>query len=516
LSAPRIAHNQLCLIETTPSELIVKKMDHQDDSSLARIPVDILKSIFSWISQNSIDACLLKQTNRFMNWLLVEYVGWEERTTMNIQVPLHHDAPLIVKHLPPLDAEYKKTMALIALKHGQFHNFECLHEQSVPITVGHVVAPVEGGHLDCFERIVHHAQADQLDGRLYKAAINKALHKATLHGRRNIVNYILVTQKAHLNHNSDSAILNACANGRMDIIKLLEVHGLRIVDTCAKSAFRVASANGCLKVVQYIHKIAKEQLNRLQISDAFNAAATSSLNLELLKYLHSLGAGHVNRANVVTPSRAGRLEIVKFLHSKGADVHYMNDSALVEACEYGHLETVKFLCSIGLDVHILQSMPLRRAVGVGYVEVVKYLHSVGSDIHVMDDYAFRTACLQGDLEMAKFLHSVGANIHADNDSAIRWASHNGFLELVVYLHSIGADIHVDDDGPFRWACRNGHLKVVAFLHSIGANIHAENDYGMQWAIIKKHTDVVEFLQLLEFDATNLHHKTPDPMGPQVS
>lgn len=85
---------------------------------------------------------------------------------------------------------------------------------------------------------------------------------------------------------------------------------------------------------------------------------------------------------------------------------------------------------------------------------------------------------------------------------------------LVHLHSIGANVHAGDDIPFRWASGEGHLKIVKFLWSVGGvNVHAQDNHAMRWATANGQPEVIEFLKSLDCDATNLHHKTPDPMGP---
>ena len=102
----------------------------------------------------------------------------------------------------------------------------------------------------------------------------------------------------------------------------------------------------------------------------------------------------------------------------------------------------------------------------GHLEVVKYLIKNGANVHAMNDKALICASNNGHLEIVKYLIKNGANVHADNDYALRYASNNGHLEIVKYLIKNGANVHAMNDLSLGWASKNGYLEIVKYLESI--------------------------------------------------
>jgi hypothetical protein len=144
-------------------------------------------------------------------------------------------------------------------------------------------------------------------------------------------------------------------------------------------------------------------------------------------------------------SKVGELALVIWLFSKyDFDIYAINDS-FVWACANGHLE------------------------------VVKYLFERGAEIHFVNDSALREASQAGQLNIVKYLVEKGADIHAGLNYSLRWASENGHFEVVKYLVESGADIHAEQDYALRWAVNGGHFKIVKYLVEMGANIHANGN-----------------------------------------
>lgn len=56
-----------------------------------------------------------------------------------------------------------------------------------------------------------------------------------------------------------------------------------------------------------------------------------------------------------------------------ADVHFIDDAALRNACHAGRLALVRMLLEQGADVHARDGMPLALAAGGGHLALVQYL-----------------------------------------------------------------------------------------------------------------------------------------------
>jgi ankyrin repeat protein len=130
----------------------------------------------------------------------------------------------------------------------------------------------------------------------------------------------------------------------------------------------------------------------------------------------------------------------------------------------------------------------------GHTDIVKLLIENGADIHAIDDYALIYASENGHTDIVNLLIENGADIHAKDDYALIWASKKGYIEIVKLLIENGANIHAKDDYALRWASENGHTDIVKLLIKSGADIHAKDDYALIWASANGHTDIAKLLK----------------------
>lgn len=158
------------------------------------------------------------------------------------------------------------------------------------------------------------------------------------------------------------------------------------------------------------------------------AAAVSRGNLEMVKYLISLGA-EVNLPKGFMPPLnqavlSGHTEIVKCLIEKGANVNQKYDwSALIEAARNDRVEIVKILIKAGADVNaraydgwtVLMAAAGNtiRYDGKARLEIVKILIENGADVNGRDDDEELTVLMIARSnerhEIVKLLEENGAN-----------------------------------------------------------------------------------------------------------
>ena len=83
----------------------------------------------------------------------------------------------------------------------------------------------------------------------------------------------------------------------------------------------------------------------------------------------------INNMNIhkrlIEASKEGQLDAVIKSIEQGANIHAMNDLALIWASENGHLDVVKYLVEQGANIHALGDYALRLASENGHLEVVK-------------------------------------------------------------------------------------------------------------------------------------------------
>ena len=66
---------------------------------------------------------------------------------------------------------------------------------------------------------------------------------------------------------------------------------------------------------------------------------------------------------------------------------------------------------------------------------MEYLINHGADIHAVNDYALIFASKNGHIAVVKYLVNHGANVHAKNNKALKYASRYSHLNVMEFLQS---------------------------------------------------------------------------------
>lgn len=173
----------------------------------------------------------------------------------------------------------------------------------------------------------------------------------------------------------------------------------------------------------------KHMINSGIKSDLAVFKAIEYNKLEVLKYLHSIGADfHNSIEEVRTYANLNRstYNITRHILSFGRDIP---DDCMHLACMYGHLEIVQFLISIGINA---TQDNIHTAFKKGHLEVIKYLYSIGVKL----DLAVHRAIQNNQIEVLKYLHSIDA----DFNNSIMEATECGNIDILKYLISIGQPV----------------------------------------------------------------------------
>ena len=128
-------------------------------------------------------------------------------------------------------------------------------------------------------------------------------------------------------------------------------------------------------------------------------------NINLVKYLVEKGSDiHTEGDLPLRVSISyGHLNIVKYLTKKGANIHARNDCAFRWACDEGYIDIVKFLYEKGSNIHVLDECALRWACSREHKEIVKFLIEKGSNIHIWNDTIIKMAINKKNNEIIKIL-----------------------------------------------------------------------------------------------------------------
>ncbi len=215
-------------------------------------------------------------------------------------------------------------------------------------------------------------------------------------------------------------------------------------------ALRKASAKGYLEMVKYL--VEKGADIHARNEDALIGASEYG-HLEIVKYLTEQGADiHAdNDAALKSANQYGHTEVVQYLESVMAT--QINQSNIYKKKTYSGYKN-----KLNIELY--------EAVNKGNFEKMKELIEQGADIDYLDSSALRTASRKGYLEIVKYLVEKGANIHAQEDHPVRWASKNGHLAIVKYLVEKGANINSKDSEALKMATEFGHTDVVKYLQSL--------------------------------------------------
>lgn len=213
-------------------------------------------------------------------------------------------------------------------------------------------------------------------------------------------------------------------------------------------------------------------------SDRVMVAAVVGGNLDLVKYLHSIGKSFPPAA-VDSAISCGSPEMVKYLYSLNVPLiseqmvwnyrtkDYQKHNSIGQIIWNRHLEVFQFLHSVGAftgtDYFVVDAVS--NLIHLGRVEIIKYLYSIGW--RPKSDNVQESSCLNqsiivaarsGYVDVIKFLHSIGIKMTVDvMDGAISY----GQFEVVEFLHSVGvkftpAAVHI--------AIADNKIKMVKYVH----------------------------------------------------
>ena len=196
------------------------------------------------------------------------------------------------------------------------------------------------------------------------------LYAAALHDNVDVLRYLLETGALDVDeedHDGDTPLINACAFGRLDVVKVLvEVGGAEVdVALRGRGPLYWACDGGHMDVVRFL----------------LEAGAWGGLEAD----------GGVGISAMLAGAERGRVEVVRLWLDLGLDVDGVDgggDTVLFRASRGSHVELVRMLVEeAGADVDKAGyggMTPLYVASTIGNVDIVRMLLDAGADVEICD------------------------------------------------------------------------------------------------------------------------------------
>ncbi|KAJ3045010.1 RNA-splicing factor [Rhizophlyctis rosea] len=167
--------------------------------------------------------------------------------------------------------------------------------------------------------------------------------------------------------------------------------------------------------------------------------------------------------NLETSHSLNCLKVVELLLSESS-LDKEKQKAFFNACASGNTATVQRLVKSGADVHVLDEFALIIAARNGHTDVVRLLLEAGANCNVSSDLPLLVSATGGRVEVVKLLLVHGANVHAQNDGPLRHAIIGGHTDVVRELIASGARVgEIINEGGISSAAAEGHTEVVKLL-----------------------------------------------------
>ncbi|KAJ1567281.1 hypothetical protein HK405_006504, partial [Cladochytrium tenue] len=184
---------------------------------------------------------------------------------------------------------------------------------------------------------------------------------------------------------TDHAVLLAAMNGHIEIVDMLMAAG---ADDFMERTGRLVFAAGAGDT--------KTMRECLRLRDSILSTSRSS---------YTVNSSYSSRRSTASlPPQAIEVKI------NPADVHYMNDAALMAACRSGNAAAVGLLVRFGADVHARFNSALCIASEFGHDEVVSLLIRAGADVNSGSPPPLSVASVRGHTNTVKVLINSGATL----------------------------------------------------------------------------------------------------------
>lgn len=379
-----------------------------------------------------------------------------------------------------------------------------------------------------------------------------ALTLAVQNNHEDIVHFLLeYNQKLNLNFISDSgtALMIACKNGNIDIVKQLLDHRadplIELAGYPGFTALLYAVERNAMDIVKWMvgsgvdinHRTKLAQLNALMI-------AAENGHFELVKYICET-RGMINAQSssketaLILAAARGYVDICIYLIEKGADINVQTDNfghgtALIAAAKIGCIDVVKKLIEKKANLNLSDNQgnessgtALMKAIINGLPDVAKLLIEAKADLNFKNldgDTAIIKAAEYGQVNTVKLLKQYRCETNVANaatsSTALMKAVEFGHTEVVKVLLETslldtlmiaGAEVNhqnsYNGSTALTMAAKAGHFEIAKMLisHRADVNLYKDGESALNLATVGGHIQIVKLL--LDTQRVNLNVKS---------
>lgn len=241
---------------------------------------------------------------------------------------------------------------------------------------------VKGGNLELIKLLLQNGFEEQLN-QPHTSSEDMPIHIAAQEGYLEIVKYLIEEaacdpKVAYIDMDWKTAIMSAVENQKIEVAKYLVSTG---VDWTAQQLFWKACSTGNLELTKWLHSIGESRPNPSGSTPVM--ISLSNRKFEILHWLISIGfrldeKDEDGKTPFFKMCEEANLENLKYLVSMGCNINEKDDEGktpFFRMCELGISEIVKYLIEIGCDQTLgtRDFSPIGIATNNGNETVLKYL-----------------------------------------------------------------------------------------------------------------------------------------------
>lgn len=151
---------------------------------------------------------------------------------------------------------------------------------------------------------------------------------------------------------------------------------------------------------------------------------------------------------------------------------------MLQAVKNNDEVTLEKMLQAGADIHYEQDEAILNASMLKYLPTMEILIKYHANCRARNNAIVSLACIGGPLKMVQLLFNNGTDLKSDNYDTILKAAHHGNIDILQYIFDENPDdLKMLQDYSITCACRNNQIKVVEYIEKhtlVNSKIILEN------------------------------------------